>query len=299
MNDTLEQNLRMALSELAAGRSTEPDARLQAIDYHPSGRRRLRWPVAGATATLLAAAASSAVLLSSAAPEAFAGWTAVPTKPTAAALNTATALCNALNPTGGRLTGKPVLTEARDRYVAAIYMNKATASYQACVSNGVWGGDGTGVMGGPLNANAAPGADQLGIPADGAMSGVGFPGLGAGFRGRIPAWWSALTGRQRRANSDIEQNLVGRAGRNVRSVTLVFDRGAAVNATVENGWYFAWWPGAALPDTVKVTTSSGTTSSSPMPGTTRWETACSKTSARRSVRSSNCSVFATDERPHP
>jgi hypothetical protein len=301
MNDTVDKNIRAALSDLAASRSTDADARLQAVDYRPRARRDRRLPVAGASATLLAAAAATtAVLLSSAAPEAFAGWTAVPSKPTAAALRTATVLCNALNPTGGRLTGTPVLTEARDRYTAAIYVNSATASYQACISNGVWDGGSTGVMGGPLNANAAPGPDQLGIPDGGAMNGAGFPGASADYRGQLPAWWSALTGHQRSVSRGIEQNLAGLAGHNVRSVTLVFNRGVTVNATVENGWYFAWWPGAALPDTIKVTTNAGTTSNSPMPGTARWNTVCSqRAGAQRPSSTSNCDVFATGERRHP
>ncbi len=301
MNDTVEQNLRAALSDLAASRSTDADARLQAIDYRPRSHRHLHWPVAGATATLVAAAAATtAVLLSSAAPEAFAGWTAVPTKPTAAALKTATALCNALNPTGGRLTGKPVLTEARDRYTAAIYVTPATGSYQACISDGAWGDGGTGVMGGqgPLRVKAAPGPDQLGIPDQSALNGAGFPGTGAGYRGQLPAWWSALTGRKRAESRGTEQNLAGLAGHNVRSVTLVFDRGVTVNATVENGWYFAWWPGAALPDTIKVTNNAGTTSNSPMPGTAPWNTACPQSAgAQRPSSTSKCGVFATGERP--
>ena len=209
-------------------------------------------------------------------------------------------LCNALNPTGGRLTGKPVLTEARDRYTAAIYVTPATGSYQACISDGVWGDASTSVMGGqgPLRIKAAPGPDQLGMPDEGAMTGAGFPGAGADYRGQLPAWWSALTGRQRAASAGTEQNLVGLAGRDVRSVTLVFDRGVTVNATVENGWYFAWWPGAARPDTIKVTTNAGTTSNSPMPGTARWNTTCPhSTEAQHASSTNKCGVFATGERP--
>lgn len=57
----------------------------------------------------------------------------------------------------------------------------------------------------------------------------------------------------------------GRAGSDVSAVTFTFSNGKTVEATIENGWYFAWWPWAGFPTSAQVTTSSGT-ATSPMPG---------------------------------
>ena len=56
------------------------------------------------------------------------------------------------------------------------------------------------------------------------------------------------------------QRRVGRA--------LSFANGRSVTATVQNGWYFAWWPWTSYPDSVQVSTSAGT-STSPMTTTGR------------------------------
>lgn len=57
----------------------------------------------------------------------------------------------------------------------------------------------------------------------------------------------------------------GRAGSDVSAVTFAFANGKTVEATVENGWYFAWWPWTGFPTSAQVTTASGTINS-PMPG---------------------------------
>lgn len=301
VNETLEQALRAALSDLAANRSTEADARLLATDYRPrSGRLHRRWPVVGAAATLVSAGAATAALLSSAAPEAFAGWTAMPSAPAPSALRTATTLCNALNP-AWRLTGTPVLTEARGKYVAEIFVNRSKGLDEVCVSDGIWGAPGTIVGGGPsaLRLQAAPGADQLGMPTGSAGFDDGFPGAAAKYRGQLPLEWSYLTAAQRANSNGSAQEWAGLAGRDVRAVALAFDQGVTVDATVENGWYFAWWPGPALPNSVQVTTSSGTTISSPFPDTGRWNRTCPQKSGNQAQKlsSGSCGVFATGQRP--
>jgi hypothetical protein len=299
MNDTIEQNLRAALLELAESRSTDADARLCAVDYHPRTSRRLRWPVAGLAGALVAAgAAAVAVLLTSAAPEAFAGWTAVPTKPAASALAAATAACNAMHPYKGPLTGTPVLTEARGKYTAAIYVSPSTGLDHVCISDGVEDDTDVGGGQGALTLSAAPGADQLGMPTEIGGSAPRIFGAATDYKGQVPSWWTALTGSQRTriAGDEAEQDIFGLAGHDVQSVTLVFERGVTVNATVEHGWYFAWWPGGELPNKVQITTNSGTTTSSPLPGTDSWDRACPHTS-REPSGTGSCGVFATGERP--
>ena len=51
----------------------------------------------------------------------------------------------------------------------------------------------------------------------------------------------------------------GRTGTAVTGVTLRFPNGKHVKATVENGWYFAWWPWAGSPISARVATTSGQT----------------------------------------
>ncbi len=51
----------------------------------------------------------------------------------------------------------------------------------------------------------------------------------------------------------------GRTGAGVTAVTFDLSDGTSVRATVESGWYMAWWPGAATATKAEVTTSSGTT----------------------------------------
>jgi hypothetical protein len=53
----------------------------------------------------------------------------------------------------------------------------------------------------------------------------------------------------------------GQAGADVSAALFSFANGQTVTATVENGWYFAWWPWTTYPTSVQVTTSSGTASS--------------------------------------
>ena len=50
----------------------------------------------------------------------------------------------------------------------------------------------------------------------------------------------------------------GRTGAGVTAVTFDLSDGTSVRATVESGWYMAWWPGAATATKAEVTTSSGT-----------------------------------------
>jgi hypothetical protein len=51
----------------------------------------------------------------------------------------------------------------------------------------------------------------------------------------------------------------GRAGSGVTAATLVLDDGTRVQATLQNGWFVAWWPGDHSARSALVTTSAGTT----------------------------------------
>jgi hypothetical protein len=95
----------------------------------------------------------------------------------------------------------------------------------------------------PLFFDAAPGPDQLGDPDGFGGGAVGFPGSG-----------NSPTSRG-------AEDVSGLAGSDVSAVTFDFADGSKVNATVQNGWYFAWWPGDRWPASVQVTTNSATLTS--------------------------------------
>jgi hypothetical protein len=58
--------------------------------------------------------------------------------------------------------------------------------------------------------------------------------------------------------SDDESNLYGRAAPDIRKITIVFAGSRSVQATVENGWYFAWWPNSDHPVAIRAQTASRT-----------------------------------------
>jgi hypothetical protein len=245
MTDTLEQELRAALAERAATMPSETGERLRQLDFRGAAAKPpLRvpaWPALGGAVALGAAIAVVIVLLSSGAAPALAGWTPVPTTPAPAALAAVTKACRAVSgPLLRRaMTGKLVLTDQRGRFIAELYT--AGIDSGVCISGGRrndTSGGGDALL---LGFYAAPGPDQLGMPDNG---GGGTPGFGA---------------------YSLVRHAFGLAGRNVRAVSFRFAGGSVVHATVEHGWYFAWWPNMNYPISVRVRTTSGTIRSPMMP----------------------------------
>lgn len=54
----------------------------------------------------------------------------------------------------------------------------------------------------------------------------------------------------------------GRIAAGVTGVTITRSDGSSVQATVDNGWYLAWWPGTQAAVTAKVVSASGTSTQS-------------------------------------
>jgi hypothetical protein len=218
---------------------------------------------------------------------AYADWSATPVTPTPAALAAAVAACNRIDSRTHysgtpMLTGQPVLTDARGKYVAAIYASGS--SVNVCISDGHDTGSSTG--GGTLGFYATPGPDQLGLPTGGGGSAPGFPGANPN-QPLPPQMRTAMQAqpqlknnpsllakdeaeRQHALDQGVETHLVGLAGSDIADATFVFANGKTVTATVQNGWYFAWWPNIDQPTSVQVTTRDGKTITSQMhckPGT--------------------------------
>ncbi len=245
MSDLLESELRAAFAARLETVSPDREARLCAFEYRSRARRHRRvWAAMGTGGTILAGGVVAAILTLSSGASVAEGWTPIPTAPSAAAVAAATRACNWVNARNSppALTGTPVLTDGRGSYTAAIYVNGDVA--HICISNGQHTATGiTTDDGRTLRPSAAPGPDQLGDPSGGGGSAPGFP-----------ASDGSTTPNQ-------EEDVHGLAGSDVSAVSFAFADGSTVEATVQNGWYFAWWPGDSWPTTVHVTTGSGTHSS--------------------------------------
>lgn len=245
MNDLLESELQAAFASRLDAVSPEREARLLALDYRTKViRRRRLWAALGASGSALTGVGVAVfVLLASGTSVAYAGWTPVPAVPTPAALAAATAACNALHDAGEQpvLTGTPVLTDARGKYTAGIYVADHVA--RVCISDGQGTETSLVTDGATLELYAAPGPGQLSDPVGTGSSAAGFSSSPSSI------------------GSGQEVNATGLAGSDVSAVAFVFSDERMVDATVQNGWYFAWWPGRNWPSSVEVTTSTGTVTS--------------------------------------
>lgn len=229
-------------------------------------RRRRHWAGVGSAAGMLAAGLATALLLLSSGPApAYAGWTATPAAAPQAAVTTALKTCGAMSfgRNSGRRLPAPVLSEARGRYVAVISVSHGQAT--ACVTDGADSASQSGFM-----HFSTPAAGRIGAPAMYGSSAPGFPGSS---HQRLTAFQKHMIAKLC-ANSSVgcvtrlsrltrESGHVsvafGRAGAGVTRVAFELPHRSAVNATVEHGWYFAWWPWRIWPSNARVTTPSGIT----------------------------------------
>lgn len=245
MIDVLESELRSAFAARLETLAPERETRLRAFDYDRSRTRRHRraWAAMGTGGTVLMGGIAAAFLMLYSGASIAESWAAVPSAPSATSVAAATAACNWLNDRNGSpiLTGTPVLTEGRGSYTAAIYVDGHTT--RICISNGQHTGTSLEMNNMSLHFDAAPGPDQLGNPSG---SGGGAPGF--------PTSTGSTT-------THGYEDVKGLAGSDVSAVTFRFADGTTVEATVQNGWYFAWWPGDSWPSTVRITTSTGTLTS--------------------------------------
>jgi hypothetical protein len=240
--EQLEHELRERLTAAADSLPATAGSRVRAHDYRPR-TRSLRPPVAAGalTAAAVAGAAVWVVAFSSQTTSAFAGWSATPTAGSPKQVSAAESACRhrltSSAPPGARSGGgpapaggpdiahlRPVLTDTRGPFTWAIFAGSdATAS---CIT------------GPSLTMTSASGGVAVTAVA-------GKIALTSASQTQTPAG---------NAYSFVE----GRAGSGVTAATLVLDDGAHVQATIQNGWFVAWWPGDRGARSALVTTSSGT-----------------------------------------
>lgn len=125
----------------------------------------------------------------------------------------------------GTSAGTPLLTDTRGPYTASIYADGST-----CV-------EGNGIT----ISSTRNGGGTSSIPA-----------------GAIELNGSGQSDSDGHALTMVD----GPIGAGVTSVTITRTDGSSVQATVKNGWYLAWWPGAEHAMTAQVASATGTSTQS-------------------------------------
>ena len=121
-------------------------------------------------------------------------------------------------------TGAPLLTDTRGPYTASIYADGST-----CLE-----GNGITISSSSVGGKASVPAGVVELDAAGESDSDGH----------------ALT------------MVDGPIGAGVAGVTIARSDGSSVQATVQNGWYLAWWPGTERAVTAQVASASGTSTQS-------------------------------------
>lgn len=224
----------------------------------PQFSRRLALSGFGALAATGAAAAAIVIVFSGAHPSnAFAGWTATPTRP--AGGQTASALAQCTSRLASSASGQPsipasgwqpVLADTRGPFTALILQSgSATAS---CLT----GPSFTTTL---ANAAQSGGASQH-VMSNGSASSrqppsISVMGLGGPLSGPI----TQATQQQATVNGQAYTFLQGQLEPGVTALTLALSDNSHVQATVADGSLVAWWPGNAHPTAARATSDSGDT----------------------------------------
>jgi hypothetical protein len=272
MSDTLEQDLREMYAEDARRyETTGAEERLSGIDFRQRKNHHRNVGMFAGVSVAIAAGIAAVVLLvvsggSASLPPlkgssySLAGWTSVPTSSSSGLLRSATRSCDGtvarfayvealsqkqrqrerttgfILPKSAIASVENVLTDVRDKYVAVVSLDD-NASY-VCID------------GGRVQQGFTTSRDRGNLPY--AQTGLLSPARVVHFGG------VGYVNGTRVAGLEAGNHAYGRTGSGVTAVTFGFANGRTVGATVENGWYFAWWPWGSAPTSVQVKNSSGT-----------------------------------------
>jgi hypothetical protein len=224
-------------------------------DAHVS--RRLVLSGAGALAGVSACTVVVlAVFAGASAPKAFAGWTATPTQPSGGETARALTQCTAqLGGTGGEASGlptsgwQPLLTDTRGPLTALVLQSGgATAT---CIT----GPSFTSTAATPESGGAFNTKHVLGVATPGSHPVSSVSALPPGGAGPI----SQATQQQLTASGQPYTFVQGQVAAAVTGLSLTLSDGSAVQATVADGSFVAWWPGSATASSADVTTATGAT----------------------------------------
>jgi hypothetical protein len=280
MNTPLEQQLRRMYAGQAADYDPDPAAeRLLGRRYHQNPYLPRVWATAGACCAFAGSGIAAAViLLSSGAAPAYAGWNAAGTQPAPGivAEMEIPSGCNKHAPStpgGGTFDnddppvfiGQPALTESRGIYTAIV---SVTSGYvYACLADASAGNPNFAYVVRSFGAaQPAPPADLIGVPYTSRSNGGHLVApTESEIQDASASEQGAVLDRVF-GGGGYGADALGQAGSNVTAVSFSFADQSTVDATVENGWYFAWWPWTELPNAVSMTTSTGATTTSPVTG---------------------------------
>jgi hypothetical protein len=265
MPEQLETALRDAFASRAANIPADSSIRLRSVDYRPRlGRvtpRLTLGALAGAAAT---SGAIVSVVVFGGAQAAFAGWSAAPTAATSGQTATADTQCQSRlsslsTPSGSIVTGgwTPVVTDVRGPFTVVIFQdgtataNCFTGPSFTLVSASTGFGPGS-TQEGEMSSSASAGTSGPHTGSVGTSLGTSADSIGGGVGHFTTAHLQTSAG-------DAYTLAEGQIDSTVTGITLQRSDGSSVEATVENGWFVAWWPGDQSVSSVQVTTAAGTT----------------------------------------
>jgi hypothetical protein len=190
-------------------------------------------------------AAVLVVFVGARAPNAFAGWSATPTRPASGQTASALSRCGA-GPAGGAERWRPVLTDTRGPFTAMILQSADRTA--TCV---------TGPSFTTIAANAVPGGASGNILGVGSPAAAGLPDVSMMGSSSGPVRQASQV--QLTASGQPYTLVQGQVQAGVTGVTVVLSDGSDVRATVADGSLVAWWPGSAHATAAHVTSGSATT----------------------------------------
>jgi hypothetical protein len=253
MDTQVERELRLALAARAAELPSDASSRVLVVRYRPrSGLERPALAVGGAAAVAGAVVAVSLVGLSTDTPRAFAGWSATPSAQGGHQAREAEAACRSRLPTSARI--KRAQETASGPHKPWPIPSFTAGSWRTTVID----------TRGPYTMIlfvAAHGAAELSCFSARHQPAVS---LGGGFAthspppvraGHLSIVSSGSTTTPPNEGSQHFSLLVGRTGPDVTGVTLRLRDGTRVRASLDNGWFTAWWPGTQRGTATEVTTS--------------------------------------------
>ncbi len=226
MSDRVQQHLRDALADRADVFPYAAAAdRLSHVDYKPRYSRRLSAHLLGVLSVSATAALTAvvAVLLTvgGSPPAAFAGWSPTPKVLTAKQFRAvARVIREHWSPRCSGPGGSIVLADVRGPHTFSLYVtNPASRERLATVClNGVENGSGGDPAAHSWPPTVAPGRTRFFLTEYGTIN------------------------QHQGVISPFIFTEVGRAGADVRSITMLLSTGTKVQATIGHGWYLVWWP---------------------------------------------------------
>lgn len=273
-----DDQLRATLDAAAREVPEESLARVRRHPYRAARRSRVARLSIGSTAVVGAGTAIAVVLsIGTAAPNAFASWSPTPTHASAHEVADASATCLADVTAQGEQLNTQVsnvafptdasgwasqVTDVRGPFSLIYYTGTTNGFSDAglCLDGGAsWsagpeisvqshqGGDPGSTLGVTGYANASGGNQTYRSWQGGSFSSLPTP----------PAA-DSVTGPTFSGSGNGPSYAIGLAGADVTGVVLTLSDGTTVTASVDNGYYAAWWPSGARVTGATVTTATGT-----------------------------------------